>query len=187
MPPKIKVTKEEILSAAVKIVRENGAEALNARAVAAELNVSTQPIFSHYASMAELKAEVISSAAEKYAEYIREVIESGKYPDYKSSGMAYIIFAAEERELFRLLFMRDRTGENVPDDGSDIEPIVEIIQKNTGLDRETALKLHLGMWTFVHGIATMVATDYQKWDMNLASEMLTEVYTGLKAQYMGEK
>lgn len=187
MPPKIKVTKEEILSAAVKIVRESGAEALNARTVAAELNVSTQPIFSHYASMAELKAEVISFAGKKYVEHVKNTIASGKYPDYKSSGMAYIHFAQEDRELFKLLFMRDRTGENIPSDGSDVEPVVEVIQKNTGLERNLALKLHLGMWTFVHGIATMVATDYQKWDMNLTSEMLTEVYNGLKAQYMGEK
>ena len=33
------------------------------------------------------------------------------YPPYKAMGMGYIRFAAEERELFRLLFMRDRSGE----------------------------------------------------------------------------
>ena len=33
----------------------------------------------------------------------------GKYPPYKASGMAYIRFAKEEKELFKLLFMRDRS------------------------------------------------------------------------------
>ena len=36
MPPKVKTTKDAIVSTAVEIVRQQGAEALNARAIAAE-------------------------------------------------------------------------------------------------------------------------------------------------------
>ena len=60
MPPKVKVTKEAIINAAMDIVRENGAAALNARAVAARLDCSTQPIFSNYNNMEELRADVIA-------------------------------------------------------------------------------------------------------------------------------
>lgn len=52
MPPKVKVTKEEIIAAALEILRQKGMEAVNARAVAAALGCSTQPIFSNYSSMA---------------------------------------------------------------------------------------------------------------------------------------
>ena len=55
MPPKIKIDKDNIIKAAVQIVRERGIDALNARAVAQKLNCSTQPIFSNYDSMNELK------------------------------------------------------------------------------------------------------------------------------------
>lgn len=55
MPPKVKVEKDDILKAAIEIVRDNGAGSLNARAVADKLSCSTQPIFSNYASMDELK------------------------------------------------------------------------------------------------------------------------------------
>ncbi len=35
--------------------------------------------------------------------------------------MAYIRFATEEKELFKLLFMRDRSAENINDDsGKDV-------------------------------------------------------------------
>lgn len=34
-------------------------------------------------------------------------MESGEYPPYKASGMAYIDFARREKHLFRLLFMRN--------------------------------------------------------------------------------
>lgn len=33
MPPKVKVTKEEIINAAVEIVRSSGAQAINARTI----------------------------------------------------------------------------------------------------------------------------------------------------------
>ena len=45
MPPKVRITKEEIINKAVDIVRRDGAQAINARNVAAELECSTQPIF----------------------------------------------------------------------------------------------------------------------------------------------
>lgn len=48
MPPKVKVTKAEIVKAALAVVREHGAGVLNARTVAAVLNCSTQPIFSNF-------------------------------------------------------------------------------------------------------------------------------------------
>ena len=38
MPPKVKVTKEEIINAAVNIVRSSGAQAINARTIASVLN-----------------------------------------------------------------------------------------------------------------------------------------------------
>ena len=55
MAPKIKITKNDIISTAIAIVREKGSEALNARAVASSLECSTQPIFSNFKDMKELK------------------------------------------------------------------------------------------------------------------------------------
>ena len=111
MPPKVKTMKEAIVSTAVEIVREQGVQALNARAVAAVLGCSTQPIFSNFATMEELRLAVVYEADALYNDYIRREVESEEYPPYKASGMAYIRFAKEEKELFNLLFMRDRAGE----------------------------------------------------------------------------
>ena len=46
MPPKVKVKKEDVINAAVDIVRCSGAQAINARTIASALNCSTQPVFS---------------------------------------------------------------------------------------------------------------------------------------------
>ena len=66
MPPKIKITREKIIGAALSLVREVGEEGINARAIAARLDASTQPIFSNFSSMEELNLCVIEAAQEVY-------------------------------------------------------------------------------------------------------------------------
>ena len=66
MPPKVKVTREEIIAAALELLRQKGMEAVNARAVASVLGCSTQPIFSNYSSMAALQQETRDAAAAEY-------------------------------------------------------------------------------------------------------------------------
>ncbi len=187
MPPKFKFTREEITKAALDITRENGISGLTARTLAARLNCSVKPIFGLFQNMEEVQREVLAAANTMYQEYLRERILRGNYPAYKASGMAYICFAKEERELFRLLFMRDRSHEKIEENREEIRPLLEMIQKNTGLDEEEAYLFHLEMWLYVHGIATMLATSYLDWDTEFISRVLTDAYTGLKYRYCGEE
>lgn len=182
MPPKAKIAKEEIANAAVAIVRENGAQAINARTIAAALNCSTQPIFSNFASMDELRFAVLEKADALCREYIRQEVASGVYPPYKASGMAYIRFAKEEKELFQLLYMRDRTAEPQSIDSELNDQMNALVHQNTGLSSEEAKLFHLEMWACVHGIAAMFATRFLDLDEDLVSRMLTDVYQGLKKQ-----
>lgn len=183
MPPKSKVSREDILTAGLELVRQSGAQALNARAVAAKLGVSTQPIFSNYATMDDLRRDVIAQADALYQSYIRGDMEHATIPAYKASGMAYIRFAKEEQELFKLLFMRNRTQEVIQENSEEIAPLLALIQAQTGMSRELAYGFHLEMWVYVHGLATMVATGFLDWDWEMISKMLTDVFEGLKLQY----
>ncbi|MBE6547785.1 MAG: TetR/AcrR family transcriptional regulator [Ruminococcaceae bacterium] len=187
MPPKAKVTKADILQAAADIVRLDGVEQLNARAVAQKLGVSTQPIFSNYACMDELLCDVISYGEKLYYNsYMQPAMLGDKYPKYKASGMSYIEFAKREKELFKLLYMRDRTKEKPPADWGDFSGIIDIVQKNVGIDRDRAEFFHLEMWTFVHGIAVMMATSYLELDMDTVSGMISDVYQGLVWKFAGK-
>lgn len=186
MPPKVKVTKDEIIRAAVEIVRSCGAQAINARTLASALNCSTQPVFSNFTTMDELRFAVVAKAEALYGEYMQREIASEKYPAYKASGMAYIRFAKEETELFKLLYMRDRTNESIPQPNEFDEQMEAVVQGNTGLDKANAQLFHLEMWAFVHGIATMFATGFLDLEWELVSKMLTDAYQGLKKQYAAE-
>ena len=178
MPPKVKVAREDIISAALDIVRKEGRDNLNARTVAKALSCSTQPIFSNFATMDELDSAVISAAYSRYLGFLRSEEERGEYPRYKSYGMAYIRFAKEEKELFKLLFMRDRSGEEWTATPDFCES-VKMIMQNNGMTEEAATKIHLTLWSTVHGIATMQATSFLELSNELVSELISEVYKGI--------
>ena len=181
MPPKVKITKDNVVTAALEIVRTSGEQALNARTVAAALGCSTQPVFSNFATMEELRLAVMEKADALCQEYIRREVEKGEFPPYKASGMAYIRFAKEERELFKLLYMCDRAGEP-PEDSELTDQMESLVHSNTGLDGIRAKLFHLEMWAYVHGIATMFATGYLNLPWELISQMLTDSYQGLRKQ-----
>ena len=183
MAPRVKITKEDIIEAAIELVRQRGALALNARNLATTLNCSTQPIFSNFSSMEELRMVVIEQADWMCNQYIKREVKSGVYPSYKASGMAYIRFAKEERELFKLLYMRDRSAEVVPKEMELGDEMKSLLHENTGLTGAEAEFFHLEMWAFVHGIATMFATGFLNLDWELVSKMLTDAYLGVKTQF----
>ncbi len=185
MPPKYKFTREQIIAAALTLTKEHGISGLTARGVAAKLGSSAKPIFGLFHNMEELQSEVINSANMLYQSYIQRGIADKKYPPYKASGMAYIQFAKEEKELFKILFMRDRTKENIEENRDQIRPLLKMIMKNLAISEDQAFLFHLEMWIFVHGIATMIATSYLNWDIEFISRTLTDAYEGLKHRYTG--
>ena len=186
MPPKVKITKEEIVQTAITLIKTSGTQALNARAIAAALNCSTQPIFSNFATMGELQDAVIHAAYERYTAFLTKEAGSGKYPQYKAYGMAYVRFAKEEKELFKLLFMRDRTEETAAF-SPDFEESVQMIMNANHVPHEKATMMHLEIWTCVHGIGVMIATSFLSFEWEMISDMLTDVYMGIRARHLSEE
>lgn len=187
MPPKCKFTREEVTAAALDMTREAGIGCVTARAVGARLGSSSKVIFSLFQNMEELQAAVIHAANSLYQNYLKEDMAGGRYPPYKASGMAYIRFAKEERELFKLLFMRDRSRETISQSSDELRPLIQLIQKSTGLSEQEAYLFHLEMWVYVHGIATMIATAYLEWDWEMISAMLTDAYEGMRTRRAKEE
>ena len=184
MPPKVKTTKRDIIKAATELVRTSGAAAINARAIARMLGSSTQPIFSNFEDMEKVRDAVIGEARRLYSGYVEREIESKKYPIYKASGMGYIRFASEEPELFRLLYMRDRSGIDREHEDDEIwRGIIDTVREVTGLSDENSQLFHIEMWMIVHGIATAIATGYLDIGEELISKMITDAYQGLRSRF----
>lgn len=184
MPPKPKVTREIVLEAALGLLREEGMDAVNARNVAKKLGTSTQPIFSHFASMEELREAIYAYAEHLYNTVMLEAMQGGGN-GFLEMGLAYIRFARTEQKLFQLLFMSGRLQqEKVTDIAGSTEgddQVVAMIGSMTGLSADQARKLYSGIWFTTHGIASLVATNGSTMDDAEARAVLGSVFKGLLA------
>ena len=80
--------------------------------------------------------------------------------------------------------MCDRRGKTLAPT-VDFTASIELIMKANGITKEKAELMHLEMWVFVHGIATMIATSFVEFEWGLISSMLSDIYQGLKNKYLG--
>ena len=159
MAPRNKFTREEMVEAAVNVVREKGIDALTAKALASELGVSTQPVFTCFHTIEEAKREVRTAAERMYDSYMEEGLHM-KVP-FLGVGMQYINFAKEEPQLYRLLFLTtsEDGSSSVMDALHHSQNLVrESLQQTYHIDAQTADRYYRDMWLVVHSLATLVVT-----------------------------
>ena len=101
-------------------------------------------------------------------------------PSFKEFGMRWVGFAAEEPNLYRLLFL-SRRDEHSPyirfkqEFESIITPLVEEIKKTFGLSGADAEDLLNQMIIFANGIAAFVITDTDSFSKESVSRDLSQV------------
>ena len=78
----------------------------------------------------------------------------------------------------------DEKGASVMSMGNSTQKsMTETLLRTLSCSRQTAMAIQTEMWVYVHGFATMIATKYIQWDEQSVSEMLTDVYEGLKLRF----
>ena len=102
MPRKNLFTKDMFINAAFKILRENGRDKLSARSLARELGCSTMPVYSYLKSMKTLVNDLEEKAVDLMLTY--QTTSSTGQP-FLDMGLGYVLFARNEQNLFRFLFM----------------------------------------------------------------------------------
>lgn len=159
MPPTVRFTRDAVLHAACQLMRREGMDALNARAIAKELGGSTQPIFRLFTNMEDLHRELILYVARQFQAHAEADMAQSDSP-YIQLCTTYLLYGRDEPELFKLLFMRDRVSEGQYSDQTNFDLVFNIIKKETPLDDETALRFFERTWLFIHGLAVCIATKY---------------------------
>ena len=173
MPAVRKVSRDEIIDAAVEVLREGGFSSVNARSVAKKLGCSTQPIYFSFSGMDELKKALTERAISMHTLRVRESLKKHEGNDsrYSSYGMGFVKFAAEEKQLFRWLYLE---GEQVGEYRSDVflAEAVETIIDEFGYSSEVAEKFHRDMVYYSYGLAILANTDH----LNLTDGELREAF-----------
>lgn len=162
MARKESVTIQDILENAFAMTREEGFANVTARKVAARAGCSTQPIFRVYKNMEELWGEVYQKAVLFFQDYYDLFPRTGMVP-FSNLGMAYIAFAREEKNLFRLLFLSELPAKKSLYEilnGERGNVLVEI-NKASAMGCANPQGMFMRMWLFIHGAACMSLTgDY---------------------------
>lgn len=180
MPPLAKYSKESVMEAAFKIVKEEGIAQLNARRIAKELNCSVQPIFSNFENMDDLKKNLYQKIINEFYDFVTKKIDD-KIPPYKQIGINYVYFAKKEPILFNILFMNENGL--IENDFVNIEDkfsiIKKIIVKTTSISVDEIKDFHIKMWLFVHGIASIVANNTNFFTDKQISDLLSSQFQAL--------
>lgn len=181
MPAKKQITKDMILQAALKLLRTKGFDAVNVKALARELRCSTQPVYLSFASMDELRHELIPLAVSEFADALSSRSSDGKVRLY---GSEYLLFAEKEPRLFCFLLMRPNAFAEMKRMLSPIiDRSVSELMEAYNISMDEADLLHDHLWMHAHGIASMIATDFCDWDLDKARRMLEECTAVFTAKY----
>lgn len=169
MPAKKQITRDMILSAALKLLKEHGYESVNIKKLAEKLGCSTQPVYFSFSGMEELRNELVPMAVETFENQMK----SGGNGVIRLYDMPYIYFAKNEPHLFCFLFMRANAFSEIK---RILLPIIEQsikeLMETYKISYEEADLLHDELWMQAHGIAAMIATKFCDWDMEKVKKML---------------
>ena len=182
MPPRIRITEEAILQAALRLTREKGAAGVNARAVAKALGCSVQPVFRCFGSMEALRSALYHRAERLFDARLEQGARENAVP-FLGMGLAYIAFAQEEPRRFRLLFLSGQVGgQNLAalTGTKENRAMVRAAAQTAGLDEARGERLFRHLWLTAHGIAVLTAAGGCDFSETQAAQLLNETLTGMK-------
>jgi len=111
MPKRPIYTKATVIEAGIEQLKKSGWEGITPKLVAKRLGASTQPIYSHFATMDEFRVAILDRAWEMHREYISKSYTGDIWLD---QGIGYVLFARDHSQIFscmdygRLQEIRDR-------------------------------------------------------------------------------
>ncbi len=159
------------------MVREEGIENVTARKLATKAGCSTQPIFRIYQNMEEMESDLFEKVIDYFDEFYQAYPKKDVFA-FVDLGMAYIQFAIQEKNLFRMLFLADnRHGKSLYEllNGKSGAVKQEINRaKDAGCNDPG--ELFMKMWIFIHGAASMATTGDYDLDEKETRQLLEESY-----------
>lgn len=183
MPPKPRYHKEDIMAAGLELLKESGIAGINARALATKLGCSTQPIFRIYQSMDALEQDLFKAVEARYNDSVfgnTQVAHS-----YEDIGLRYIEFARQEKNYFQYLFLNNSFRaksfkELIADD--DNQAFVQLLMRWTSLGKADAENYLIHTWIYMHGIATLLATNQLELSRDEIRSLLQQASQGFLTQ-----
>jgi AcrR family transcriptional regulator len=182
MARKTKFSADDVVQAAVELVRRKGLAGLSAPAVAEQLGASTMPIYSHFRNMQALEDAVVRQVWDRIRHYQNQAYTGDLWID---QAIGYIRFAREERHLFRCIIdgrNQDLKCELNRREWGHLAEALEGYGPFKGLDEKQIARARYARAMLCHGIATSAKIGLNKLifeDDELLTLFLTDVSKAL--------
>lgn len=162
----------EVLRAAMDLLRETGdVDAVSVRAVAQRVGVSVPSIYLHFADKATLIGAVCEEVFEALHLRLRAAAQGAPDPfeALRAQGNAYVHFALENPEHYRIVMMTDHGTAESKDAviaGGAFGYLVASVQECqvAGVYDGDPAEVALGLWAAAHGVAALlIAKPFFPW------------------------
>jgi AcrR family transcriptional regulator len=154
-----------IVQAARDLLAEGGMAALSMRGVAERVGVSATALYHYFANKQDLVDRVVRWGFERFGTYLETAARrfpKGSIERVHALGEAYLKFALENEEYFRVIFsiqVRDpRAVEDLPGGGGYPllrQSVVDAMEAGYLRAADPDLVSHF-LWATVHGVVTLV-------------------------------
>jgi len=161
MPPKQKITQQMILEVGYDIARIDGIENVNSRNIAKLLSCSTQPVFSCFSTMDELKKSVFDFARKKIVNAGIEYVNSNKSLDFWDLSIRwYLKLLRNEPHLYKLIYFSNGYGNGTPNDFisryTSNDMVLSKMQTQYMLSLDVCKDILFRSYVLLHGIGTLI-------------------------------
>ncbi|PHR69538.1 MAG: TetR family transcriptional regulator [Arcobacter sp.] len=161
--------KEELLQEALKIIQEDGVEAVTLQALGNRLGTSRSAIYRHFSSKSDLMDNVMMYGFESFDSLITPIFElkdKDVIERLNLMGKTYMHFAIDNPNLFRMLFgerYKDLREDNCDLNDEDqangyhslINLIIEAQEKNIFQKKDDALVITQTVHAMIHGLTIL--------------------------------
>lgn len=189
MPPKQRITREMILETAKTIVQRDGIGSVNSRNIAKELGCSTQPIFSQFPTMEDLRQGVHDYCCMLFEQ---EVLQDKEETDFfKKSYLKVIHLAKEDENLFRFIYLSENCyGQEFLQTRMRYESnhrLLAQIREQFGLNEKEGQDILHRCSLLVHGIATLLATTNVNYSDEEVCDIVERTISDMAAGFRNKK
>jgi AcrR family transcriptional regulator len=176
----------ELVRIARELVRESGPAGCSMREVSRRVGVSQAARYRHFADKTALLDAVGAEAYAELEQRYRDVLAKNADPAEAARAVAraYLRFALDEPQLFRLIFSSPRLHKTKEAVSSYqvFEKAIERTQRHGGLPADSPTRLAHVLWSAVHGVADLVLSGSfgRRHGKEIAERMLEALLRGLR-------
>lgn len=187
MPPKYKVSREEILQAAYGLLEARGKNAVTTRAIAEKLGVSTRPIYSFFPSMETLFHELILESNRIMRSYMQREYTADPF---LNMGVGFVCFYREKMNVAE--FHESRWTESTVTEADKImfgEFYESIRNKEVyrGITRDELFAIYRQMSIFTFGLVKYLKASGTELTVPETIEWLDEVGEAMIVHHLWKK